>query len=86
MDIRERIAGLKDELIELRRDFHKHPELGFQEHRTSGIVEDYLRGLGLPVKRAAGTGVVALLEGRAAGPVLLLRAPQPGQAQNRWQK
>lgn len=74
MNFRERIAGLKDELIELRRDFHKHPELGFQEHRTSGIVEDYLRGLGLPVKRAAGTGVVALLEGRAAGPVLLLRA------------
>jgi amidohydrolase len=74
MDFKERIAGLQSELIELRRDFHKYPELGFQEHRTSGIVEQYLSGLGLPVKRAAGTGVVALLEGRARGPVLLLRA------------
>jgi amidohydrolase len=78
MDFTERIAGLEDELIELRRDFHKHPELGFQEHRTSGIVEDYLRELGLPVKRAAGTGVVALLEGRGDGPVLLLRADMDG--------
>jgi amidohydrolase len=74
MELKSRIAGLRSELIELRRDFHKHPELGFQEHRTSGVVEKYLRDLGLPVKRAAGTGVVALLEGRAEGPVLLLRA------------
>ena len=74
MDFEERIASLRDELIDLRRDFHKHPELGFQEHRTSGVVEEYLRELGLPVKRLAGTGVVALLEGRGAGPVLLLRA------------
>lgn len=65
---------MQGELIELRRDFHKHPELGFREHRTAGLVEKYLRGLGLPVERLAGTGVVALLEGRGEGPVLLLRA------------
>jgi amidohydrolase len=78
-ELKRRVAGLKDELIELRRDFHRHPELGFQEHRTSELVERYLRGLGLPVKRLAGTGVVALLQGgaggkRQEGPVLLLRA------------
>ncbi|MBN2551588.1 MAG: amidohydrolase [Spirochaetales bacterium] len=78
MDLGERIAGLREELIDLRRDFHKHPELGFQEHRTAEKVEDYLRGLGLPVKRLAGTGVVALLEGSAGKPVLLLRADMDG--------
>jgi amidohydrolase len=74
MDLKKRIAALKGELIDLRRDFHRHPELGFQEHRTSSIVEKYLRGVGLPVKRLSGTGVVALLEGKAQAPVLLLRA------------
>jgi amidohydrolase len=78
MDIEKRAAELKDELIELRRDFHMHPELGFQEHRTAGKVEEYLRSLGLEPKRVAETGVVALLQGEAPGaedgPVLLLRA------------
>jgi len=74
MDLRKRVAGLREELIDLRRDFHKYPELGFQEHRTSKLVEEYLRALGLPVKRLAGTGVEALLEGSGEGPVLLLRA------------
>jgi amidohydrolase len=74
MDLKKRIAGLREELIDLRRDFHRHPELGFQEQRTADKVEQYLRGLGLPVKRLAGTGVTALLEGRGKGPVLLLRA------------
>ena len=78
MGISERAAELKEELIELRRDFHMYPELGFQEHRTAGKVEEYLRGLGLEPKRVAETGVVALLKGEAPGaedgPVLLLRA------------
>ncbi len=74
MDIKNRIAKLKDEVIELRRDFHRHPELGFQEFRTAGKVEDYLKGLGIPVKRLANTGVVGLLEGESDGPILLMRA------------
>ncbi|MDZ7671547.1 MAG: hypothetical protein U5K53_01705 [Halanaerobiales bacterium] len=35
MDIKELVKEHNDELIELRRDFHKHPELGFKEFRTS---------------------------------------------------
>jgi amidohydrolase len=47
-----------------RRDFHRHPELGFQETRTAGIVADHLRGLGLEVSTGiAKTGVVAVIEG-----------------------
>ncbi|KUK66043.1 MAG: Amidohydrolase [Parcubacteria bacterium 34_609] len=75
MNIPEKINNLKDELISLRRDFHQHPELGFQEYRTAQIVTDYLERCGLKVKRGvAKTGVVGLLEGSAPGPTLLLRA------------
>ncbi len=58
----------------LRRDFHRHPELGFQEVRTAGIVARELNELGLEVSTGIGrTGVVALLEGKHPGPVVLLR-------------
>ena len=61
--IKKRIAELNEELLNLRRDFHQHPELGFEEHRTAGIVENYLKNLGLQPRRMTKTGVVALLEG-----------------------
>ncbi len=48
----------KDEVIRLRRDFHMHPELGFEENRTSGIVRDYLNDLGIETRVMAKTGVV----------------------------
>ena len=58
----------------LRRDFHQHPELGFKEVRTANIVAKELSNLGLEVKTGVGeTGVVGLLEGKTAGPVILLR-------------
>jgi len=75
MDIKKKIISLKDELIELRRDFHKHPELGFEEYKTAEIVANYLEKCGLNVKRGvAKTGVVGLLKGKSQGPTLLLRA------------
>lgn len=58
----------------LRRDIHTHPELGFQEVRTASIVARELTELGLEVTTGvAETGVVALLEGSSAGPVVMLR-------------
>ena len=58
----------------LRRDFHVHPELGFREIRTSGIVAKELEALGLEVTKGVGkTGVVGLLDGTKPGPTLLLR-------------
>jgi amidohydrolase len=74
MDLDEQIEQYRDEVIALRRDFHRYPELGFAEHRTAAVVEAYLQALGLPTRRVAGTGVVALLEGAEPGPVLMLRA------------
>jgi|YNPNPStandDraft_1061719.scaffolds.fasta_scaffold44634_2 amidohydrolase len=59
----------------LRRDFHRHPELGFQEVRTAGIVARELLEMGLEVQTGvAGTGVVALLRGKRPGRVVLARA------------
>ncbi len=58
----------------LRRDFHAHPELGFEEVRTSGIIARELRELGLEVTTGlAKTGVVAMIDGEQPGPVVLLR-------------
>ena len=58
----------------LRRDFHRHPELGFQEVRTAGIVARELTQLGFEVTTGvAQTGVVAMLEGSRPGPVVLAR-------------
>jgi len=59
----------------MRRDFHTHPELGFHEVRTAGIVAKELTNLGLEVHTGVGgTGVVAVLEGTRPGPVVLVRA------------
>lgn len=63
------------EVVELRRDFHRHPELGFQEERTARVVAEYLRSLSLEVRTGiAQTGVVGLLRGALPGPTILLRA------------
>lgn len=59
----------------MRRDFHVHPELGFQEFRTASIVAKELQSLGIEVSTGVGkTGVVGLIEGGRPGPTLLLRA------------
>lgn len=66
--------GLFSYTQSLRRDFHRHPELGFEEIRTSGIVAQELRALGLEVTAGvAKTGVVAVFEGQKPGPVILAR-------------
>ena len=74
MQLSEQIEQYRDEVIALRRDFHRYPELGFEEHRTAKVVEAYLKALGLATRRMSKTGVVALLEGSRPGPVLMLRA------------
>jgi len=62
------------EMVRVRRDFHRHPELGFQETRTAAIVAEKLMALGLEVQQGVGqTGVVGLLEGERPGPTVLLR-------------
>jgi len=74
VEIKKQVEALRDEIIELRRDFHKHPELGFAEHRTAAKIQDYLEECGLEVSRLAQTGVAGLLRGKEKGKTLLLRA------------
>ncbi len=65
---------IQEEIIEWRREFHMHPELGFQEFRTSGRVAEELEKLGYLVRRNVGrTGVVADL-GDNDGPCFAIRA------------
>jgi amidohydrolase len=75
VDFIAEVQSLFEYTQSMRRDFHAHPELGFQEVRTSGIVARELNSLGLEIRTGVGsTGVVALLEGTKPGPVLLIRA------------
>ncbi len=65
--------AISEELIEWRRDFHMHPETGFDVHRTAGIVADELEKMGYRVQRGVGkTGVVA--EIGEGGKVVAIRA------------
>ncbi|MDQ3588690.1 MAG: amidohydrolase [Actinomycetota bacterium] len=71
-----RVRGdLEPELIEIRRNFHRKPELRFEEHHTAQTVEDLLRPLEFSVRAGvAGTGLLADLQGEQPGPTLALRA------------
>jgi amidohydrolase len=75
--LKSEAEALFPQLVAWRRDFHQHPELGFQEVRTAGIVADHLRELGLEVSTGIGkTGVVAVVEGETTAvdaPTVLLR-------------
>lgn len=69
------IGDITEEIINIRREIHKHPELGMNEHKTSKIVGESLKGLGLEIQTGVGkTGVVALLRGKEPGKTILLRA------------
>ncbi len=63
-------------IVEIRRDIHRHPELGFQETRTAALVADRLRVLKFDeVRTGVGvTGVVGVLKGAKPGPVVAVRA------------
>ena len=75
IDFKAEAEALRDELIARRRDFHQHPELAFEEVRTSGIIAKELQNLGLEVQTGvAKTGVVGILEGAEDGPTVLYRA------------
>src|SRR6266851_6804564 len=67
--LKSEIDELVPGMVALRRDLHEHPELAFEEVRTSGIVAQRLRTLGLEVQTGiAKTGVVGLLRGGASKP------------------
>ena len=75
MNISPEVKALSAEMTSLRRDLHAHPELGFQEVRTAGIIAKRLTELGYTVRTGLGkTGVTGLLRGGKPGKIVLLRA------------
>ena len=71
----ESIANSQEEMTRWRRDIHAHPELGFEENRTAGIVADKLRGFGMEVHTGIGkTGVVGVLRNGSGRRAVGLRA------------
>jgi amidohydrolase len=76
MPIVNRIAEFHDDMTAWRRDLHAHPELGYEEVRTSAFVAEKLQSWGITVHTGlAKTGVVGVLQGaRGAGPAIGLRA------------
>jgi amidohydrolase len=72
---KKRIEEMKDWLIDIRRTIHMHPELGFEEIKTSRLVAGWLEKFGFQVKTGmAKTGVVGLLEGKKPGKTIAIRA------------
>ncbi|HEY6954389.1 MAG TPA: amidohydrolase [Flavisolibacter sp.] len=73
--IESAVSRIEPKCVAWRRDFHEHPELSNREFRTSKIIADHLRSLGIEVKEGvAKTGVVGILHGGKPGPVIGLRA------------
>ncbi len=72
--LKKDIKELTAQLIEWRRDFHRHPEIAYKEHRTSSVIRKFLESLGFPVKVYAETGLRAVLEGKPGGATVALRA------------
>ena len=69
------VARLKQGLIQLRRDIHRHPEGPGQEQRTAGVVARELRAAGLSVTTGVGGhGVVGVLRGSRPGRTVAYRA------------
>ena len=78
-ELEKRVSEINDQVITWRRDLHQYPELSNREFKTAAKVADYLRSLGLEVKtEIAHTGVIGILNGDKAGPVVALRADMDG--------
>ena len=63
MDILNEVKKIHETLVELRRDFHLHPELSMKEYRTAKRIEEELDKLGIDHYRSAETGVIGIIKG-----------------------
>lgn len=70
-----KLDALYDEMVDIRRHLHMHPELSFQEYETAKFIADYQTKLGLDVQtKVGGLGVVATLKGGKPGKTVAIRA------------
>jgi amidohydrolase len=73
-DLKQDVEKIREQLVEWRRDFHRFPEVAFQEHRTSKRIKSLLQSMGISAAPCAKTGLRAVLEGAAPGKTVALRA------------
>ncbi len=69
INFKDEANKIKEELIAIRRDIHMHPEVGFEEVRTSTLIKDFLKNEGIEYREVAGTGVCGLIKGTKEGKV-----------------
>lgn len=67
MELKEHIAALQPELVQLRRHYHEHPERSWQEFETQKSIEKYLDELGIPYVESCKSGVIATIKGPHSG-------------------
>ncbi|MGD1148059.1 MAG: amidohydrolase [Thermoanaerobaculaceae bacterium] len=68
------IESMTGALVEWRRDFHRHPELAFEERRTSSVIRAFLESMGIEVRPCGRTGLRGVLRGGRPGRTVALRA------------
>jgi len=73
-DIKKDIEELLPKIIEWRRDFHRYPEVAFQETRTSQVIKKFMESLDIPVTVCAKTGLRGILKGQSGGRTVALRS------------
>lgn len=78
MTIRELTKKYTENIICLRRKFHKYPEASLSEYNTSKMIKEELDKLGIEYKSTAGTGVIAEIKGKSSGKIVALRADIDG--------
>ena len=71
MDFLKESLNIQKQLKDWRRDFHSHPELGFEEHRTSAVIKEFLQKEGIEYREIAGTGICALIKGNGQKTIAL---------------
>ena len=75
MKLIDPIVQFHTEIQQIRRDIHQHPELSYEEHRTSEVVAEKLKAWGIPVIRGlGGTGVVGIIKNGTSNRAIGLRA------------
>jgi amidohydrolase len=72
--IKKDVEELSGKIIEWRRDFHRHPEVAYEEKRTSSVIRKFLETLDIPVSTCAKTGLRGVLKGQPGGKTVALRA------------
>lgn len=74
MNIKELSQKYKQYTIDMRREFHMHPELSMHEEKTAQRIKEELQKMGIPYVSMAGTGVLAIIKGKNDGKAIALRA------------